>query len=254
MKLLWMVIGLSFFVSASFAETPFQLYEDGKFAEAERAALADGGAAGYTLAARADLAAEMMRAEPCKSCLQHALELAQHAVDLDPKLSEGRVEFVVALGYQARLIGMFEAHFKGFAQKAKTNIDAAIAADPNNAWAWAALGGWNIEIAHDAGSALARWLFGASLKTGFEDFSKAFAAAPDNLVIRYQYALTLGGCHEAAFHDTILSALSHAVAATPHGVYEAYAQKCSRELLAALKAGDMDTFDKLVRHDQGYPS
>ena len=59
------------------------------------------------------------------------------------KLSEGRVEFVVALGYQARLIGMFEAHFKGFAQKAKTNIDAAIAADPNNAWAWAALGGWN---------------------------------------------------------------------------------------------------------------
>ena len=52
---------------------------------------------------------------------------------------------------------------------------------------------------------------------------------------------TLGGCHEVAFHDTILSALSHAVAATPHGVYEAYAQKCARELLAALKAGDMDT-------------
>jgi hypothetical protein len=252
MKLLWTLIGLFLLAPAAFAETPFQLYEDGRYAEAEKAALAEGDAAGYALAARADLAAEMMRPEPCLPCLQHALELAQHAIDLDPKLPEGRIEFVVALGYQARLIGMFEAHFKGFAEKAKTNIDAAIAAAPENAWAWAALGGWNIEIAHDAGSTLARWLYGASLKAVLEDFSKAFAVAPDNVVIRYQYALTLAACHEAAYRDAILDALSRAVAATPHGAYEAYAQKCAKELFAALKAEDMDTFYRLVRHDQGY--
>jgi hypothetical protein len=253
MKLLWAVVSLCLLAPPAFAETPFELYEGGRYVEAEKAALARGDAAGYALAARADLAAEMMRAEPCRACLQRAQSLAQHAIDLDPKLPEGRIEFVVALGYQARLMGALEAHFKGFEEKAKDNIEAAIAADPQNAWAWAALGGWNVEIAHDAGAALARWLYGASLKTGFEDFSRAFASAPDNLVIRYQYALSLSACHQAAWRDTILDALSRAVAATPHGVYEAYAQKCAKELLAALKAGDMDTFDRLVRHDQGYP-
>ena len=253
MKLFCTAIVLSFFASAAFAETPFQLYEDGKYAEAEKAALAAGDAAGYALAVRADLAAEMMRAEPCRPCLQHAQDLAQRAIDLDPKLAEGRIEFVVALGYQARLMGPIEAHFKGFAKKAKDNIEAAIAADPQNAWAWAALGGWNVEIAHDAGATLARWLYGASLKVGLDDFSKAFASAPDNLVIRYQYALSLAGCHEASYRDTILAALSRAVDAAPHGAYEAYAQRNAKELLVALKAGDMDTFDRLVRHDQGYP-
>lgn len=253
MKLLWTVLSLSLLSSAAFAETPYQLYEVGRFADAERAALAQGDAAGYALAARAVLAAEMMRPEPCGACLQHAQTLAQRAIDLDPKLPEGRVEFVVALGYQARLMGPLEAHFKGFAEKARNNIEAAIAADPENAWAWAALGGWNIEIAHTAGTTLARWLYGASLKNGLDDFAKAFSAAPDNLVIRYQYALTLAACHEPIYHDTIVDALSRAVAATPHGVYEAYAQRNSKELLAALKAGDMDMFDHLVRHDQGYP-
>jgi hypothetical protein len=253
MKLLWTVVGFCVLAFPVFAETPSQLYEAGRYAEAEKAALAEDDAAGYALAARADLAAEMMRPEPCLTCLQHAQELAQHAIDLDARLPEGRIEFVIALGYRARLMGALEAQFKGFAELAKNNIEAAIAADPQNAWAWAALGGWNVEIAHDAGATLARWLYGASLKAGFEDFDRAFASAPDNLVIRYQYALSLAGCHDAAYRDTILEALSRAVAATPHGAYEAYAQKCAKELIAALKAGDMDTFDRLVRHNQGYP-
>ncbi|HEY3638021.1 MAG TPA: hypothetical protein VGK90_07685 [Rhizomicrobium sp.] len=254
MKLLWTVLTVSLLVApAAFAETPFQLYEDGKFAEAEKAALAEDNAEGYALAARADLAAEMMRAEPCGPCLQHAEDLAQRSIDLDPEFAEGRIEFVIALGYEARLMGAWAAHFKGFAEKAKTNIDAAIAADPSNAWAWAALGGWNIEIAHVGGATLARWLYGASLKAGLDDFSKAFASAPDSLVIRYQYALSLAGCHEPIYHDAILDALTRAATATPHGAYEAYAQRCAKELLAALKAGDMDTFNRLVLHNQGYP-
>lgn len=253
MKFLWTLLAISLLPPMAHAETAFQLYLDGKFAEAERAALAQGDAAGYALAARADLAAEMMLPAPCRECLVHAESLAEHAIDLDPKLAEGHIEFVVALGYEARLMGVLEAHFKGFAEKAKTNIDAAIAADPENPWAWAALGGWNIEIAHDAGSTLARWLYGASVKAGLDDFSRAFAVAPHDLVIRFHYALSLAACHEAAYHDAILEALTRASTATPHGAYEAYAQKCAKELLAAFKAGNMDTFNRLVRHDQGYP-
>jgi hypothetical protein len=253
MKLVLIVVTLVLLAPFAHAQTPFQLYEAGRFAEAERAALAQGDAAGYALAARADLAAEMMRPEPCGSCLVHAETLAARAIEMDPKLVEGRIEYVVALGYEARLMGELQAHFKGFAQKAKDNIDAVIADDPDNAWGWAALGGWNVEIAHDAGSALARWLFGASLKSGMDDFARAFAAAPDNLVIRFQYALSLAACHDSAYRTAIADALARAVRDVPHGAYEIYAQKCAKDLLAAFNAGDMDAFDRLVRHDQGYP-
>ncbi|MGH6888993.1 MAG: hypothetical protein ACREHF_07330 [Rhizomicrobium sp.] len=253
MKLVSAVAVLVLLSSIAHAQTPFQLYQAGRFAEAEKAALAQGDAASYALAARADLAAEMMRPEPCSPCLAHAESLAARAVEMDPKLAEARIEYVVALGYEARLMGELEAHFRGFAQKAKTNIDAAIADDPNSAWAWAALGGWNVEIAHDAGSTLARWLFGASLKSGLGDFERAFAAAPDNLVIRFQYALSLAACHDPAYRTAIADALARAVRDAPQDAYEAYAQKCAKDLLAAFNAGDMDTFDRLVRHDQGYP-
>jgi hypothetical protein len=253
MKLFWSVVALVFLAAAAQAETSLQLYVEGRFVDAEKAGLAEGGAAGYAAAAQADLAAEMMRPEPCRPCLEHAQQLAQLAIDLDPKLAEARIEFVVALGYEARLMGVLEAHFKGFAEKAKANIDAAIADDPRNAWAWAALGGWNIEIAHDAGSTLARWLYGANLKAGFADFAQAFALAPDNLVIRFHYALSLAAGHDDAYRSTILDALTRAADAKPQSAYEAYAQKCARELLAALKAGDMESFNQLVRHDQGYP-
>ena len=253
MKLVCPLVAFLALASAAQAETPFELYQEGRFAEAETAALAEGGAAGYALAARADLAAEMMRPEPCLPCLEHAQQLAQLAIDLDPKLAEARIEFVVALGYEARLMGALEAHFKGFAEKAKANIDAAIADDPRDAWAWAALGGWNIEIAHDAGSTLARWLYGADLKTGFADFAKAFAIDPDSLLIRFHYALSLASCHDEAYRSTVLDALSRAADAKPQSAYEVYAQKCARRLLAALKAGDMESFDQLVRHNQGYP-
>lgn len=253
MKIVLTIAALVLVAPQAHAQTPLQLYEDGRFADAEKAGLAEGDATGYALAARADLAAEMMRPEPCNACLVHAQSLAEHAIALDPKLPEGRIEYVVALGYEARLMGELQAHFKGFAQKAKDNIDAVIAVDPNNAWGWAALGGWNIEIAHDAGSTLARWLFGASLKSGMEDFARAFDAAPDNLVIRYQYALSLAACHNPAYRTAIADALTRAIHDTPRGAYETFAQKRANDLLAALDARDTDTFDRLVRHDQGYP-
>ena len=148
MKLLAFFLFPIFLLSAARADTPRQLYVAGRYGEAENAALAQGNAEGYALAARSVLAAEMMRPEPCMPCLEHAESLAQRAIDADPRLVEGQIEFVVALGYRARLMGVVEAHLKGLAKIARNHIDAALADDPGNAWAWAALGGWNIEIAH----------------------------------------------------------------------------------------------------------
>src|SRR2546423_1168400 len=151
MRLSFAVLAFAVLASQASGATPRELYVAGRFAEAERTALAQGTAAGYALAARAELAAETMRAEPCLECLKRAEDAALRAIAADPRLVEGHIEYVIAIGFEARLIGMIKAHFKGYAEKAKQHIDAALATDPGNPWAWAALGNWNIEIVQNGG-------------------------------------------------------------------------------------------------------
>jgi tetratricopeptide (TPR) repeat protein len=253
MKLSLAAVAFAAICSSAFASTPRELYVQGKFAEAEHAALALGTAAGYALAARSELAAEAMRADPCLECLRRAEDFALRAIAADSRLAEGHIEYVIALGYEARLIGVIQAHFKGYANKAKIHIDAALAIDPADPWAWAALGNWNMEIAEHGGPTLARLLYGASVRNGLADFARAFAAAPDNLVLHYQYALALSAYDRNFYHDTIENALTRAVAGTPKTAYETFAQKNAHELLVTWKSGDVQNFDRLVRHDQGYP-
>jgi len=80
MKLRTAVIALTVMASPVHAASPRELYVAGRFAEAERAAMAQGTAAGYALAARAELAAETMRAEPCLECLKRAEDSALRAI------------------------------------------------------------------------------------------------------------------------------------------------------------------------------
>ncbi len=240
-------------VSAVQADTALQRYEQGKYDEAIAAGVGEHNAAGYAVAARAELAREMMREEPCLECLQRAEDYARKAIADDPKLPEGHIYLAVTLGYEARIIGLIAARLNGYAETAKNEIDAAIAADPKNAWAWAALGGWNVEVVHGGGKTLARWLYGASVHDGIDDFQKSFALDPDNLVLRVQYALTLAAYDRERFHADIAGALANALAIRPRTAYETFAQGRARALLAAFNGADSGNFDNLVRHDQGYP-
>lgn len=253
--------GLALALSASFASaepaadppTPLQLYVQGRYDQAIDAALRENNATGFALAARSDLAAEMMREDPCLECLQRAAVYAHRAIAADPSKPEGHIYLAATLGYESRIIGNVAARFKGFARTAKNEIDAAIADDPRNAWAWAALGGWNVEIVRGGGRTLARWIYGASVEQGMTDFRKAFALDPANFVLHYQYALTLSGYDRERFRSEITTALQSASAGRPRTAYETFAQGRARALLTALNSGDLAAFDKLVRHDQGYP-
>jgi tetratricopeptide (TPR) repeat protein len=142
---------------------------------------------------------------------------------------------------------------KGYPKEAKDNIEEALADDPNNPWALAALGGWNIEIVRNAGSTLGKWVYGATIDQGRENFEKAMAADPRNLVVRYQYALALAAYDLDNYRDDVLASLTKAVAATPATAYETFEQNRARALLDAIKSGDPDTIQKVVRRDQGYP-
>ena len=73
------------------------------------------------------------------------------------------------------------------------------------------------------------------------------------IAARFVKALLKPNKSESLDAEAIANALTRSAAGTPHTAYEIYARKCARELLAAWKSGDMQTFDRLVRHDQGYP-
>jgi tetratricopeptide (TPR) repeat protein len=239
---------------ASAADTALSFYKAGQFAQAEAAGVAQNNSEGLAIAARAVLAEDMMRDQPCLDCLRHAEDLSRRAIAADPKVPEGHIYLAAAIGYESRIIGNLAAQSKGYANEAKRQLDAALASDPNDVWALAALGSWHIEIVRAAGPTLARWLFDARFASGQDYYSKAFAAEPDNLVIRYQYALALAAYNLADYQKNIEAELAHALACTSSSAYETFAKGRARELLDTLKRGDTAAVQRLVRRDQGYPS
>jgi hypothetical protein len=251
-----LALGLLFaltFAGVAQAATPFELYEQGKYDAAIAAGAAQNDGAGFAIAARAALADETMRGTPCLECLKRAEGYARKAISADPKNPDGHVFLAVALGREGRLVGAFTVMTQGYATQAKENLDAALAADPKNAFAWAALGGWNIEIVHKGGPRIGHMIYGATREEGFAAFDKAFTLAPGNVALRYQYALTLSAYNPNAFRGKIEGALARARDGNANGVYENFVQARAKELLAALNKGDMDAYAALVSRDQGNP-
>ena len=238
--------------SAQAAGDARALYRQGQYEQAIAAGSAENSAGGFALAARAAMADAMMRS-PCLDCLKRAEALARKSVSLDGGLADGHVFLATSLGYQARIVGMIRARLAGYAEEAKVQLDEALRHDPQNPWALAALGGWHVEIVRGGGATLARWLYGANLPAGISCFEKAFKAAPDNIVLRYQYALSLGGLDPVLYRATIADALTRADNGAAVSAYDRFAQKRARELLAVLKSGDQAAFTQVVRRDQGYP-
>jgi len=234
-------------------DTAFSLYLAGQFAQAEAAGIKQNDAQGLAVAARAALAEEQMGDTPCLDCLKHAEDLSRRAIAADPKRPEGHIYLAAAIGYQARIIGDLAAQSKGFATLAKHELDAALADDPNDEWALAALGSWHIEIVRNAGATFGRWLFGARLESGQQYYAKALTIAPDNLVLRYQYALVLAAFDLSANRDEIDQQLTRALQTTPRSAYEIFARDRARQLLETIKRGDAAEIKQLVRRDQGYP-
>jgi len=137
--------------------------------------------------------------------------------------------------------------------QAKDELDAALALDPKSPWALGALGGWNVEIVRTGGDSLASWLYDASVDKGLAVFAAAFKSAPDNLSVRYQYALSLSGYDADRFRHEIEDAFARIAKEKPATAYESLAKSRAAELAALLKGGDRGAFDARVHKYQGYP-
>jgi hypothetical protein len=235
------------------ANALFALYAQGHYQEAMRAGEDSHAAEGLAIAARAALADAMTRPEPCFSCLKRAEEDARRAIALDGRLADGHVWLATSLGYEARLQGVVHASWNNSAAQAKEQLAAALAADPGNPYALAALGGWNVEVARVGGGFLAAKIYDASLEKGLALFDRAGRAAPHNVAVHYQIALSLAGVDQARYRVRIQDELDTAIQGPPQTAYEKFVAARAQELLTLLNRGDADAFEAKLRIFQGYP-
>jgi hypothetical protein len=233
-------------------QEPLDLYVKGGYAAAIAAGDARGDAEGLAIAARAALADANLRDAPCLSCLRYAEALARRAIAKDPSQTESHVYLAVALGYEARIVGVLRAQSAHYAEEAKQALDSSLATNPNEVWTLAALGGWNIEIVHSGGSLLAKMLYGATLDAGIDYYKRAFAADPGNVVVRFQYALSLSSVGLDAQRHEIAAALKEAAECRPQIAYESAIKLRAGKLLDLL-ARDRKAYLALVAQYQGYP-
>ena len=235
------------------AATPWDLYAAGRYTDAIKAGTAANNASGYLVAARAVLADATTRPSPCIDCLRRAETLARKATALDPHLADAHVYLAVAMGYEARVVGPVWARAHNYPGQAKDELDAALAIDPKDPWALGALGGWNVEIVRTGGDTLASWLYDATVDQGLASFAAAFKAAPENLAVRYQYALSLSGYDADRFSKEITDAFARIAKLKAVTAYDALAKSRAAELSALLAKPDRATFDAKVHRYQGYP-
>ena len=241
-------------LTAEQGKSAMDLYRAGNYEAAVAAGEAEGTGEGLAVAARAVLADANLRDAPCMTCLQRAEALARRSIALDTKHPEPFVYLAATLGYEARLVGSLRARFARYPEQAKEAIDRALAIAPNDSWSLAAAGTWHIEVVRNAGSLLARALYGASAKMGEDYLRRAVAAEPEDLVIRLQRALLLSGLDLGANKEEVIAELAAATRTGPRTAYERAIKVRAARLLDLLEANRRVEYMALVNRYQGYPS
>lgn len=231
----------------------FALYAEGHYPEAMRRGEESHTAQGLAIAARAALADAMMRPEPCLPCLQRGEEDARRAIALDARQPDAHVWLAASLGYQARILGVVRTGLTDSPAQAKAELDQALALDPSNPYALAALGGWHAEVVRVGGEFLAGKIYDASTEKSLALFDHAERAAPHNVAVHYQIALALAGLDTTRYHARMESELQAAIEGPPQTAYEKFVAGRAQELLTLIKRGDGDAFDVKLRMFQGYP-
>ncbi len=247
---------LPFRVSAASAlDQAENAFAHGDFLQAASLAQAQGGAVGYAFAARSFIAYGDYMAPRNKACdtFKQAQLDARQALDLDPSFAPAHIYLAIALGFAARAEGGLVAHFQGLPSMAKMHIDRAIELDPGDPWAFAALGGWNLEISY-AGGVFGEGLYGASIKAGRSAYDKALQLDPHASLIRYQYALQLAALGRNGMAGDARAQLATIIALSPRDAVERYTLAAARDLDKALASGKAGAVQGIIHVRMGDPA
>jgi hypothetical protein len=159
---------------------------------------------------------------------------ARTALALDPQSVEARLQYAIALGVRGRRASLSDAWRHRYAPRGRDLIEEAIDLAPNNAWAHALLGGWNIEVIRRGGRAGAM-AYGARERAGINAFERARRLAPGDPMIALHFAIALIDLDAEHYSDRAASLLAIAAAAPPRDAFEAHALARAARLAGALE-------------------
>jgi hypothetical protein len=236
------------------AAAAFERYRIGDYDGAISIGEASKTGEGLAVATRAAFAEANLRDTPCLDCLKRVEDLARRSIMLDMNHPEAYIYLAAAMGYESRIIGYVRASVGRYPELTKQAIDHALAVAPNDAWSLAALGGWHFEIVRDAGSLLARTLFGASVQAGEDAFRRSIAADPGNLVVRLQYVLAISAYDLNHYRTQIAEQLAAIEMIEPRTAYEQVMKQRAAQLLNLLNANRRPEYVALINRYQGYPA
>lgn len=235
--------------------TAMAAYRTGNYEQAANISEQAGTAASYAFAAQALIADAISRKDGfCVPCLEKAERLAEHAIDLDPRVIDGYLQDAVAIGFRGRSIGVSQARSEGLAEKARSVLDRAMAIDPTNVWARASLGAWHIEIVRHAGRILASFVYGASRDEGLTLYRSALKDAPEIAVLHYHFALSILALDPSEFRQEAERELRHTLTIRTDDALTAFVRTQAQAVLDCLQAGSPADLDALVLKLQGYPA
>lgn len=206
-------------------------------------------AASLTMAARAACASLLVHATglgPPRKRAEHAVQLAQRALALDPQLVEAHLQYATALGLYSRLIGHVSAARQGIAGKTRNAAERAIALAPEAPWGYAYLGVWHLEVINVAGGIGAR-LVGANMNEGLRLMDRAVALSPPDPLVFYQIALALAANDPKKHRARIDRVLTLALSNAPHDAFESYMVEQARRLQAILLANNSATLQAFLK-------
>ena len=210
------------------------LFIQGQFASAAQLARTGGQP---VLAAKSTLVAAAFQAsskEQALAMLEQALADAQGALAKAPGDADATLQRALVIGYRAKL-----KKNAGDAKEARRGMEAARAMAPNNALAWAALGGWHGDAIIDVGPMLAGMALGAKKSEAIRDFDMATAKDPASPLYPTYYALMLLRLDKGSTAKA-QSLLQTAVTLRARDGFEALMKARAAQMLAPLKAGNPD--------------
>lgn len=236
----------AFGAPASASDLAFSAYSAGRYLDAANSAERVGAADDLAFAARAILAKCM--ADPQSRSLAlvtRAEQAARRALALDPSSVEARLQLAIAIGLKARQISTREAIAADYVGQGRRLFEEALARAPENPWAHAVKGAWNLEIVRRAPDFAAR-MIGASTASGIQSYERALALAPNDPAIAYQYGLALLATNAARHRARARAALERAVSAPAASAFDRSVQGQAATLLEAIYAENETDIDRLV--------
>lgn len=165
------------------------LFNQSRFMEAAIAARAEHTPDSDALAARATLVVAAYQTTDrarANILIDQAIDDAGRAIAAYPGHEEGQLQLAIAVGYHAKLN---RSPKEG--RDARKLMEKVLRQAPENAYAWALLGGWHGESVADIGSFLAGTVMGARKSEAIRNFEEALRRDPNNPTFPILFAFTL---------------------------------------------------------------